>query len=78
MSARAVEAVGFLEAGVGSAAGAIEFERLCQATTESLLQGWAEDPLATMRRVRRETDVWALAYQRFVRPELGLGHGISG
>ncbi|MBG0853377.1 hypothetical protein I2W78_16355 [Streptomyces spinoverrucosus] len=77
MSARAIETVGFLEAGLDSAAGAVDFERSCQAATELLLESWAEDPLSTMRRVRRETDVWALAYQRFVRPELGLGHGIS-
>ncbi|SNT18875.1 hypothetical protein [Actinacidiphila glaucinigra] len=78
MSARAIETVGFLEAGLGSAAGAVDFERSCQAATELLLQGWAEDPMATMRRVRSESGVWALAYQRFVRPELGLGHGVSG
>ncbi|MGC9497057.1 hypothetical protein [Streptomyces sp. WG7] len=69
MSARAVETVGFLEAGAGGAQGAVAFERSCQAATESLLEGWADDPLSTMRAVRRETGVWALAYQRFVTPE---------
>lgn len=80
MSARAIETIGSLEAGLGSAAGAVDFERSCQAAAESLLEGWAEDPMSTMRRVRRETGVWApaLAYQRFARPELGLGHGVSG
>ncbi|MET8790422.1 hypothetical protein ACI2LF_40700 [Kribbella sp. NPDC020789] len=76
ISARAIETVGFLEAGLDTAAGAAVFERSCQAATESLLGVWAEeDPLSTMRRLRRETDVWALAYQRFVRPELGRCHG---
>ncbi|MFJ6914965.1 hypothetical protein ACIQUX_13535 [Streptomyces sp. NPDC101133] len=67
--ARAVEAVGFLEAGVDGAEGAVAFERSCQAATDSLLEGWAVDPLSTVRAVRRETGVWALAYQRFVTPE---------
>ncbi|MFV0136080.1 hypothetical protein ACLGIH_23205 [Streptomyces sp. HMX87] len=77
MSTRATETVGFLEAGVDSAEGAVAFERSCQAATDSLLESWADDPLSTMRKVRRETDVWALAYQRFVRPELGRGHGVT-
>ncbi|MFF4207965.1 hypothetical protein ACFYZE_01085 [Streptomyces sp. NPDC001796] len=75
LSTRAVETVGFLERDLGSATGAVDFERSCQATTESLLEGWGDDPSATLRRVRRETDVWALAYQRYVRPELGQYHG---
>ncbi|MDA4889454.1 hypothetical protein PFZ55_21430 [Streptomyces sp. MS2A] len=75
ISARAIETVGFLESGLDTAAGAVVFERSCQAAAGSLLEGWAEDPLSTMRRLRRETDVWALAYQRFVRPELGRCHG---
>ncbi|MFJ8637402.1 hypothetical protein [Streptomyces sp. NPDC093568] len=75
ISAYAIETVGFLEAGLDTAAGAVVFERSCQAATESLLEVWAEDPPSTMRRLRRETDVWALAYQRFVRPELGRYHG---
>ncbi|WP_147481277.1 hypothetical protein [Streptomyces shenzhenensis] len=75
LSTRAVETVGFLEHGLESAMGAVEFERSCQAATESLLDGWADDPVSTMRRVRRETDVWSLAYQRYVRPELGQYHG---
>ncbi|MDX3097739.1 hypothetical protein PV417_24885 [Streptomyces sp. ME19-03-3] len=78
MSARAIETVGFLEAGLGSAEGAVDFERSCQAAAAFLLEGWAEDPMSTMRRVRHETDVWALAYRRLARPELGLGHGVSG
>ncbi|AXL88550.1 hypothetical protein C4J65_09570 [Streptomyces sp. CB09001] len=68
VSALAVEAVGFLEAGVASAQGAVDYERSCQVAIRSLLQGWADDPLSTMRKVRRETGVWALAYQRFVTP----------
>ncbi|MFH8972580.1 hypothetical protein [Streptomyces sp. NPDC017890] len=71
MSALALETVGFLEAGVDSARDAVAFERSCQAATEALLAGWADDSLSTMREVRRQTDVWALSYQRFVTPEPG-------
>ncbi|MEU4979379.1 hypothetical protein [Streptomyces sp. NPDC021969] len=73
MSARAVETVGFLEAGVDGAQGAVAFERSCQAAADSLLEGWDDDPLSTMRAVRRETGVWALAYQRFVAPDAMAG-----
>ncbi|MFJ1730680.1 hypothetical protein [Streptomyces sp. NPDC088254] len=75
LSSRAVEVAGFLESGLQSAAGAVDFERSCQASCESLLGSWADDPLSTMRRVRRETDVWALSYQRFVRPEVSSQPG---
>ncbi|MFD5905603.1 hypothetical protein ACFWHG_29510 [Streptomyces microflavus] len=74
-SARAVASAGVLEEGMESAAGAQDFERSCQTATNSMLEGWADDPLSTVKRIRRETDVWALAYQRFVRPELGQYHG---
>ncbi|KFG75594.1 hypothetical protein [Streptomyces mutabilis] len=77
MSARAVETAGFLEAGVGSAQGAVDFERSCQVAAQSLLQGWADDPLSTMRKVRRETGVWALAYQGFVTPVPGAEPDIA-
>jgi hypothetical protein len=75
MAARAVAAVRFLESGLASAEGAVDFERSCQAATESMMAGWTDDPLSTIRRIRRETGVWALAYQRFVRPEPGRHHG---
>ncbi|MDG9721344.1 MULTISPECIES: hypothetical protein [unclassified Streptomyces] len=73
-AARAIETVGFLEAGREGAAGAVDFERSCQASSDSLLEGWAEDPLPVLRRLRRQTDVWALAYQRFAGPGHGPGH----
>ncbi|MGV9629997.1 hypothetical protein [Streptomyces sp. NPDC003487] len=71
LSSRAVEVAGFLEAAPVSAAGAVDFERSCQAACASLLDSWADDPVSAMRRVRRETDVWAVSYQRFVRPQPG-------
>ncbi len=52
-----------------------DVERSCQAAAESLLEGWAEDPLFTMRRVRRGTDVWVdAAFGASVGPVVALGY----
>ncbi|MEV8242404.1 hypothetical protein AB0R01_01445 [Streptomyces rochei] len=74
---RALEVVGFLETEVADAQGAVEFERSCQVAVGSLLEGWADDPLATMRKIRHETGVWALAYQRFVAPAPGADPDVA-
>lgn len=71
---RALSALDILASELITAAGAGNFERACQEDARQILTGWDQDSLATVRQLRRKTDEWALAYQRFVRPDLGSFH----
>ncbi|SHI03995.1 hypothetical protein [Streptomyces sp. 3214.6] len=68
-SAVALRAAGCLAENVSAAREALEFERTCQEEAMSILSGEGPVEEAVVREIRKRSGVWALEYQRLVRPQ---------
>ncbi|USQ88784.1 hypothetical protein NFX46_36580 [Streptomyces phaeoluteigriseus] len=65
----ALRAAGTLAAGVPAAREAAEFERSCQEEAARILSGDGPVEESAVREIRKRSGVWALQYQRLVRPQ---------